>query len=166
LSGVYRQAATPAPSIDVAEVARLETLADQARQAALRLPEQGAASVNLFHASAAYRQQARELADPKPVTTEWARLRTAVGRLENLTPADNTLLDILEAHGVTPGHAEAVLLGRRHDKPSTPLDTAKFWTPTVEKIVNALPPAEAEAARTGREPEAFYDALSQVGAPS
>jgi hypothetical protein len=45
-------------------------------------------------------------------------------------------------------------------------DTAKFWNPTVERIVNALPPAEAEAARTGREPAAFYDALSQVGAPS
>jgi hypothetical protein len=29
-----------------------------------------------------------------------------------------------------------VLLGRRHDKPSTPVDTAKFWNPTVEKIVS------------------------------
>jgi hypothetical protein len=68
--------------------------------------------------------------------------------------------------GVTPGHTEAVLLGRRHDRPSTPLDTAKFWNPTVEKIINALPSADAEAARAGREPAAFYDALSQVGAPS
>jgi hypothetical protein len=67
---------------------------------------------------------------------------------------------------VTPGHAEAVLLGRRHDKPSTPLNTAKFWNPTVEKIISALPSADAEAARAGREPETFYDALSQVGAPS
>jgi hypothetical protein len=94
-------------------------------------------------------------------------LRAAVGRLENITSADSTLLDILEAHGVTPGHAEAVLLGRRHDKPSTPLDTAKFWNPTVEKIVSALPSADAEAGRAGREPAAFYDALAAMdGAPA
>jgi hypothetical protein len=38
--------------------------------------------------------------------------------------------------------------------------------PTVGKIVSALPSADAEAPRAGREPEAFYDALSQVGARS
>ena len=161
LGAAYHRTAEPAPSVDVAEIARLETLADQAHQAALRLPPQSPAGLNLFRAAGAYRLQARELADPKPATTEWSRLRTAVGRLENITPADSTLLDILEAHGVTPGHAEAVLLGRRHDKPSTPLDTAKFWNPTVEKIINALPPVDAEAARAGREPAAFYDALSR-----
>jgi hypothetical protein len=85
--------------------------------------------------------------------------------LENLTLA-TAPCRILEAHGVTPGHAEAVLLGRRHDKPSTPLDTARFWNPTVEEVVRALPSADAGAARAGREAEEVYDAPPQVGAPS
>jgi hypothetical protein len=67
----------------VAEIARLETLADQAHQAALRLPQQSPAGLNLVRASAAYRQQARELADPKSVTSEWSRLLTGGRTLEN-----------------------------------------------------------------------------------
>jgi hypothetical protein len=166
LGNAYQQTAPPTPVVDVGEIAKLELLADQARQAALRLPQHDPAGLNLFRAAGTYRQQARELANPRPATTEWSRLRTAVGRLENITPADSALLDVLEAHGLTPGHAEAVLIGRRHDKPSTPLDVSTFWSPTVEKIVSALPSADAEAARAGREPAAFYDALSQVVAPS